>query len=432
MKRVLIVAYYWPPSGGGGVQRWLKFSKYLPSFGWKPIVVTPENPEVPVEDQSLIKDVNPDVEVLKLPIFEPYGIFKRFTGKKQSEKVNAGTHFSAKKQDWKSKLSLWLRGNILLPDPRVFWVNPTAKYIIKHIEELNPDVIITTGTPHSMHLIGLRVKKKFPNIPWLVDFRDPWSDLDNLKSFYASKWAMAYHKRKEKQVLQKADCLLTVSPTWAELMGEKVDKEAICITNGFEPSDVELPARTNTGKFIIAHVGIINSLRNPLNLWKGINTLLERDDILADKFELHFAGTVENDVLASLERFTNLKKKLVFHGYVNHKEVAQLYANSDVLLVLLNDSNISKGHIPGKVFECLASGKKVISVGNKQGDAAKILQDAIAEQSLNIDFADEIEVEVLKEFFQNEGKAASVDKLSMYTRESLTEKLATQLNKLIS
>ncbi|HKI88004.1 MAG TPA: hypothetical protein VKA38_03185, partial [Draconibacterium sp.] len=179
MKRVLIITYYWPPSGGGGVQRWLKFVKYLPSNGWKPVVAVPENPEYPVIDLSLQEDVPKEAEIIKLPIWEPYGIFKKITGRKKEERVNTGLLFDEKKQTSIEKISLAIRGNFLIPDPRIFWVKPSIKRLKKLIPELNVEAIITTGPPHSVHLIGYRLNKIF-GIPWIADLRDPWSNLDML------------------------------------------------------------------------------------------------------------------------------------------------------------------------------------------------------------------------------------------------------------
>lgn len=159
MHKVLIITYYWIPSGGAGVQRWVKFAKYLPTYSILPTIYTPKNPEYPSIDHSLETDISPLVNVIKTQIWEPYNIYRQLFGKK-GEKINAGFISENKKSGWKEKLSIWIRGNCLIPDPRKFWIKPSVRYLKKYLVENNIDTIITTGPPHSMHLIGLRLKKK--------------------------------------------------------------------------------------------------------------------------------------------------------------------------------------------------------------------------------------------------------------------------------
>ena len=209
-KKVLIVTYYWPPSGGAGVQRWLKFVKYLRDFGWEPIVYTPENPEYPSEDYSLYKDIPEGVEVIKTPIWEPYNIYRNLFGKK-GQKINAGFISETKKSGWKERLSIWIRGNFLIPDPRLFWVKPSIKYLKEYLEHNPVEAIVTTGPPHSMHMIGLGLKKLHPDVPWIADFRDPWTNIDFYKELNLTYLADKRHHQLEKQVIQSADCVVVVS-----------------------------------------------------------------------------------------------------------------------------------------------------------------------------------------------------------------------------
>lgn len=171
MKRVLIITYYWPPSGGSGVQRWLKFVKYLREFGWEPVVYTPENPEMPSSDTSLLSEVSEDIEIIKTKIWEPYSFYKRFIGKKKSEKINTGFLSESKKPKLTEALSVWIRGNIFIPDARKFWIKPSVKFLKKYLADNPVDAMVSTGPPHSMHLIALGIKKSL-NTPWIADFRD--------------------------------------------------------------------------------------------------------------------------------------------------------------------------------------------------------------------------------------------------------------------
>ena len=187
MKRVLIITYYWPPSGGSGVQRWLKMSKYLPEYGWQPVIYTTENAEYPIVDPSLEKDVSPEAEVIRRPITEPYTFYKKFLGIKQEETVKVGfTQEEKKKKSWKSGLSMWIRGNLFIPDARRWWVKPSVKYLKKYLQEHPVDAIISTGPPHSMHLIAMKLKEA-TGLPWIADFRDPWTEIDYYQDLHLTR-----------------------------------------------------------------------------------------------------------------------------------------------------------------------------------------------------------------------------------------------------
>jgi hypothetical protein len=194
MKKVLILTYYWPPSGGAGVQRWLKFVKYLRNFGWEPVVYTALNGEMPVIDLSLEKDVPKDITILKTKIWEPYSIYKTFIGRKKDEKINASFLSETKKKSFAEKISVWIRGNYFIPDARKYWIKPSIKYLTDYLNKNKIDVIISTGPPHSMHLIALGLKQHFPNIKWMADFRDPWTNIDFYSELMLSESADRKHK----------------------------------------------------------------------------------------------------------------------------------------------------------------------------------------------------------------------------------------------
>ena len=231
--QVLIVAYYWPPSAGSGVQRWLKFVKYLPEYGITPIVLTPENPDAEWTDSSLETEIPLDIEVLKLPVWEPYRFWRRiksaFTG---SSKLASNSPSS------ESGLAKWIRGNFFLPDPRIFWVKPASIFLEDLIRTRQIKIVITTGPPHSMHLIGLRVKKNCPDIKWVADFRDPWSTWGALKKFKPSSTAMGIHRRLERSVFDNADEILTISPFYVRQLSALSGRSVHLLTNGFDEEDI--------------------------------------------------------------------------------------------------------------------------------------------------------------------------------------------------
>ena len=233
MKRLLIITYYWPPTGGSGVQRWVKFSKYLPEFGWQPVVYTPENPEQLARDESLLADIPACAEVVKTHISEPYEIYRRLTGGKQGQEVNP---VNAQKKNWKQRLSLWVRGNCFIPDPRIGWVRPSVRFLKKYLTEHPVDAVVTTGPPQSVHLIGLGLKKAL-GLHWIADFRDPWTEMFYYKHLGLSAAADRRHRRLEQAVLDGADTVISVSPPVAADFQSKTKTPVVLITNGFDESD---------------------------------------------------------------------------------------------------------------------------------------------------------------------------------------------------
>ncbi|MBQ3521911.1 MAG: glycosyl transferase family 1, partial [Bacteroidales bacterium] len=203
MKKVLIITYYWPPSGGSGVQRWLKFAKYLPQYGWEPVVYTPENPEANSIDEALLKDVGPQTTVIKRKIVEPYGFYKALSGKKGSQIKANLVSSSNNKKSFVQRLSLFIRGNLFIPDPRILWVAPSVRFLKKYLKENPVDAIVSTGPPHSMHLIAKKLSKS-TDIPWLADFRDPWTGIFYFKHLGLSKFAYRRHRKLEQSVLNNA------------------------------------------------------------------------------------------------------------------------------------------------------------------------------------------------------------------------------------
>ena len=208
-RKVLIITYYWPPSGGAGVQRWLKFVKYLPNLGWEPVVYTVENGEYPVMDKSLNEDVSAALKVIKTPIWEPYNIYKKISGRNKNDTINSGFLAESKKSKFSENLGKWVRGNFFIPDARKYWIKPSIKYLSNFLNDNPADLIISSGPPHSTHLIAMDLKNKF-QIPWVSDFRDPWTNIDFYKELKLTNWADAKHKRLEKHVLTNSDLVLTV------------------------------------------------------------------------------------------------------------------------------------------------------------------------------------------------------------------------------
>lgn len=378
-KKILIITYYWPPAGGPGVQRWLKFAKYLPDFGWKPIIYTPENPSYPLLDETLMKDVPENIEMVRTKIWEPYQLAEKLN--KSNKKFKAGQFDVGKNQSWKSKLSIWVRGNFFIPDARVFWVKPSVTFLEKYLKENKIDTIVTSGPPHSLHLIGLGLKNKMPDLKWVADFRDPWTEISYYKHLKLTKSSDKKHRQLESAVFKNADITLATSYTDAENF-RKAGANAFCITNGFDESDSSKKAGENKNSqiekaFTLSYIGVLEQLRNPENLWKALDELVKENAEFAADFKLKFVGRIDDKILHSIEN-SSLKNHILNLGYLAHGKAVEEMQNSDMLLITNFPNEASKGIIPGKIFEYLASGKQILSFGPDKADVAKILEETQA------------------------------------------------------
>jgi glycosyltransferase involved in cell wall biosynthesis len=371
MKRVLIISYYWPPNGGAGVYRWLKMSKYLPEHGWQPVVYTPANPEMAAEDPGLLKDVGAAVEVIKHPITEPFSLYKRFTGRRQDERVQTAFLSERGSGGWKEDLALWVRSNFFVPDARVWWVRPSVRHLTAYLRQHPVDAIVSTGPPHSMHLIAQGVKRA-TGIPWLADFRDPWTDIDYYGQLKLSKWADRRHHRMERAVLQDADAVVTVSWSWAKDLARIGGRPVEVITNGYDPADVPAPPEPVDERWSLVHVGSMSATRDMPGLWQGIATRMEHDAELRERFVLRFIGPVDHSVLESVTA-SGLGAHIERMGRLNHADAMRAMQRARVLLLPINDTPNSAGILPGKLYEYLSVGRPIVAVGPAQGDVARVL-----------------------------------------------------------
>jgi len=431
MKKVLIVTYYWFPSGGAGVQRWLKFTKYLRDFGWEPIIYTPENPEFPSIDKSFEKDLPEGLTVIKTPIWEPYNVYRKLTSKGKNEPINAAFISENKKQGWKEKLSIWIRGNFLIPDPRRFWIKPSVKYLTGYLKENPVDAIITTGPPHSMHLIGLGVKKNLPDLPWIADFRDPWTNIDFYKELNLTWLADKIHRRLEKKVVGHADSMVTVSEGWMKEFEQMRPKRIQVITNGYDESDVKQVAVQLDEKFSISHIGTLNAARNPQTVWKVLSKICTDNPEFRTDLQIQLVGKVDFSVLESI-REHDLQENLKKIDYLSHSEAIAKQQSSQLLLLLINQSPNANGILTGKFYEYLASKRPILAIGPTDGDAARVLNDTGA--GTMVGFSDEVATEkaILDYYarYKTNTLVVKTESVEKFSRRSLTGELALLLNSL--
>jgi len=430
-RKVLIITYYWPPSGGAGVQRWLKFSKYLRDFGWEPIIYTPENPEAPAIDNSLENDIPEGITIIKRPITEPYTAYKRFVGMKPGEKVNAGFLQEKEKPGLAEGFAIWLRGNFFIPDARKFWIKPSSKFLIKYLKDNPVDAIVSTGPPHSMHLIALQVHVKL-NIPWLADFRDPWTGIDFYHQLRLTSFADRLHRKLEKKVLESATAITVVSKDMASEFNTIVNRNYKLVTNGYDEEDIcPLPADHLDLKFSISHIGSINASRNPLGLWKVLSEMVVNNPYFAGYLQIKLVGKVDIAVLKSLEN-NGLTPYLSSIDYMPHQEVMHEIQKSQVLLLLINNTPNAKGILTGKIFEYLGSGRPILSIGPEHGDAAAILKDSNAGQTAGYENEvgmNQILADYFNKFTEKRLESNTGNRLK-YSRKELTGEIARILNEM--
>jgi glycosyltransferase involved in cell wall biosynthesis len=428
-KNVLIIAYYWPPSGGSGVQRWLKFVKYLPQFGWTPYVFTPENPSFAIKDESLLNDVPNEAEIIRFPIWEPYEAFFKLSGifgKKQTAKPT--DLVSGGKKSLFQRFSTWVRGNFLIPDPRKFWVNPSVKFLEDFLDDNEIKTIITTGPPHSLHLIGLKLKKKHPKLKWIADFRDPWSEWGFLDTLQVGARARRRHQQLEAEVLAFADEIVTITPFYVRRFEALSKKKVTLLTNGFDEDDFSAITYQKSPTFLIRHVGIINEKCDPRPFMTSVQSLCDALPEFKKAVKVEFIGEVHPLFRQFVESNSTLKSISIFTGNIPHKELMKRYGNSSLLVLVLTGYKDAEGYMPGKLFEYLATGLPILGVGPVDGDASALLRTTSSSEMIGSDDLEGM-VEALRQRF-TEWKNSLTPVISksgatQYSRKEITRQLTT-------
>ena len=436
MKRVLIITYYWPPSGGSGVQRWLKMSKYLPEYGWQPVIYTALDAEYPVEDRTLERDIPAEAEVIKRKIVEPYTFYKRFLGIKNEQKIKVGfINEGERKQGWKENLSLWVRGNLFIPDARCWWVKPSVRFLKQYLKEHPVDAIISTGPPHSMHLIALKLHKAL-NIPWIADFRDPWTEIDYYDQLHLTPRSDRKHHKLEHEVLTQADQVVTVAPDGARRLEALGACNVKTIYNGFDWNDEDRSTETRpqNEKFNLTYIGVLSKIQNPENLWEAIGELVEESESFGKKLQINMIGQIDQSVEVAIRK-AKLEQYVVFRPYIPHEQVLQQQQAADLLLLLLMPDSTprAKGLLTGKLFEYLSSGTPILCIGPEDGDAAHIISEVQA--GVTVDFEDKgkMKTEIYKLFTvykENQLKTNRDQQLLKYSRRNLAKDFVKLLNDL--
>lgn len=423
MKRALIITYYWPPAGGSGVQRWLKFVKYFREFGIEPIVYTVENPNYPIIDESLQNDIPANVRILKHPIWEPNNLLS-FFGKKKTE--SAG--FLNPNPSFFGKIMQYIRANYFIPDARKFWVKPSVKYLKKYLSENKIDVVITTGPPHSLHLIGLKLKAQM-DVKWMADFRDPWTEIDYFHQLPLSANAIKKHHFLEEEVLKKADAVLVVGDTMKRKY-EKFNSNVVTVTNGFDGEIVDSFLELDT-KFTITHIGLMNADRNSKMLWEVLAEICNENKAFKSDFQLKLIGKLDTSVLNEISNY-GLSGNVEIINYVPHNEVIEFQKKSQVLLLVVNNVPSSKGIITGKIFEYLMAKRPILAIAPVDGDLASIIEQT--NSGVVVDFENSVLLKktILDLYlkFSNNNLVVNSKNIEQFQRKQLTEKVAEMIYKI--
>lgn len=420
-KRVLVVAYYWPPSGGGGVQRWLKMVRYLPQFGITPVVACPANADYPILDHTLLGDVPPKLETIHIPIFEPYRLLRKLTGRK-SKSISAGFVSEGKKGTLIGLLGR-IRGNFIIPDARKFWVRPAVRRLKAYLADHPVDVIITTGPPHSVHLIGLALRQA-TGTPWIADMRDFWLDMDHSDLFAMGPRAKAIHAALEKKVISGADRVICTTEGMAHHYSQFSREAAACITNGFDSADfTNRPAR-DSDTFIIGHYGTLGADRFTPALWEAVEELASENAEFARKLRIEMIGPTDGTTLMRIQSGP-LAIRLLHVPYVPHMQAVELMCRAGLLLLAVNDNSSENARLPGKIFEYIASESPILGIGMPDSDAGRLLEQSGRGHMYHRTDKAGIKSHILHCFLNADGFEADKGFTDRFTRQMLAGNYAT-------
>ena len=436
MKRVLVITYYWPPTGGSGVQRWVKFAKYLPSEGWQPVIYTPENPEQLAVDHSLEADIPEGTEIIKTRITEPYELYKKFLRRsghsKEAVEVNP---VNAQNKSFAQKAAMWVRGNLFRPDPRCLWIRPSVKFLKKYLEEHPVDLIVSTGPPQSMHMIG-RLLSKENGLPWIADFRDPWTKIFYFKHLSMTKATEKWHQKMERKVLDEASAVVAVSPLVQQEFQSMTRTPVELITNGYDECD--FPDMKDTGAtggpdkdFVITHTGLFAADGNPTLLWDVLSEMCAEDSAFKKALKIRLVGKTDTQILEAITE-SGLEENLTDLGYQTHSTAIEEQRKASILILPLRKEPEYKAVLPGKLFEYLASGRPVLGIGQPDGAMSMILNKT--NTGVVVDWEDKIS---MKKYIDDCWKAhldgnltINDGEISAFTRRNLTRQMAELFDKI--
>jgi hypothetical protein len=429
LKKVLFIVYHFPPAAGAATQRILKFLKYLPKFGWEGSVLTVDEVDYPDLDQSLADKIPAETKIYRTKFWTPFGIYRKLTRRKPKEKIPVAFIKDGHKSI-AERISVFLRLNLFLPDAKVGWIPYAVKEGVKLIRDHKIDAIISSGPPHTCHLIARNIKRK-TRAKWIADFRDPWTDIDYYSGMKRIKLAEWCDSRMEKSVLKEADSIISASEGYLNILKSKcVENQYEVITNGFDPDDFIDVQKIQTEKFVITYTGNMPVTRNPEMLWQALDELIAENCQFKEKFEFWFAGVMDDEIRFAIQSrpfFNNFKD----FGYVSHSKAIELVFNSHVLIMIVNKVKTSAEILPGKIFEYIAAGNQIMVIGPEEGEAVKLIKQVRQGEALDYTKKDEMKNYITERY--KDWKDGKIEKYyseesNKFTREKITEKLSQILD----
>ena len=432
MKRVLIITYYWPPTGGSGVQRWVKFAKYLPSEGWQPVIYTPENPEQLAIDHTLGSEIPEDAEIIKTRIIEPYELYKKFLKSsghsKEAVEVNP---VNAQNKSFLQKAAMWVRGNLFRPDPRCLWIKPSVRFLKKYLEEHPVDLIVSTGPPQSMHMIGWKLSRA-TGLPWIADFRDPWTKIFYFKHLSMTSATERWHRKMEQKVLDDATAVVAVSPLVQKEFQEMTKTPVHLITNGFDECDfIQENTRESDEDFTVTHTGLFAADGNPTVLWEVLSELCSKDESFRKALNIKLIGKTDDQIIAAIKG-SGLEDNLVNMGYQPHNIAVEEQRKASVLILPLRKEPEYKAVLPGKLFEYIASQRPILGIGQPDGAMAMIMDQTKTGTVLDWEDKARLHDFILECWNRHTKGELNPEKsdISRFTRRNLTRQMADLFNTL--
>lgn len=432
-KRVLLINYYWPPCGDVGVLRTLKFAKYLREFGWEPVIFTAQNAHYPRLDYTNEKDIPADLEIIRQSIIEPHGLYKRIMGK--GKPGQEAVLLSESKSSSFAKLAVWARANFFIPDARALWIRPSVKKLKRYLKKHPVDAILSSGPPQTNTRIAT-ILHKSTGIPWLADWRDPWTQVDYYDSLPLTSFADRLHKKWEAEALQYASKTLIVSKHWAADLKQIGAHNVEVLTNGFDPDDYTQLKPVKSHHFTLTHLGILGTDRIPRGLIQACGELVKTNADFNAALKLRLVGQVTSAFKTQAYAAGLKDEHLDIIGNQARTKALELAAGSSLTLLVLNQQANAAGRIPFKLFEYLALGRPILGFGPIPSDVNDILKATRAGELLAVNDVDRIK-QLLAAYFaqyQNGTLASGLASANIapYHFRTLTQRLAGYLDEIVS